>query len=43
MTDAELTKYLGPLIPDSRAPDKDKAQDRDVKNLIAAAQALLKK
>ncbi len=41
LTEAQLIEKLGDLIPQSRVPDKDNAQTRDVKQMIALAQKLV--
>lgn len=41
LSDAELEKYLGPLVPQARMPDKERAEIRDNKNLLNLAARLI--
>lgn len=41
MNDVQLETYLGPLIPAARKPDAERAQQRQVKDLLKFGEQLL--
>lgn len=43
LDDKKLAELLGPLLPAARQADKESAADKDIKQLMARAKALLGK